>query len=175
MQLGERCLFWEQDHMARSGESGRSGGREAAGQAKGEGGLPALHSRGKQAWGSRGKHGHQAALPALVPSLCGCVPRPSLCPHFLQLPFPPHPIGVREVTAGILITPVKPNPPFVQTSELSQKPRPLGPRTEGADAAVSAFPERMPGLPWQVSMNSHFLRHLWGVSGCDSPSPAPPG
>ena len=31
-----------------------------------------------------------------------------------------------EVTRGILITPLKPNPPFVQTSELSQKPLPPG-------------------------------------------------
>lgn len=39
-----------------------------------------------------------------------------------------------EVTTGILITPVKPNPPFVQTSELSQKPLPPGtrPRDRGS-------------------------------------------
>lgn len=36
-----------------------------------------------------------------------------------------------EVTIGILIAPVKPNLPFVQTSELSQKPLP--PRTRQRD------------------------------------------
>lgn len=156
------------------GRAGEAGAGKQRDRRRGKvGSLPCILGGSRRG----GAGGSMDIRPLFLPWSLPCVAVSPGLPSALTSSSCPslHTPGVREVTAGILITPVKPNPPFVQTSELSQKPRPLGPRTEGADAAVSAFPERMPGLPWQVSMNSHFLRHLWGISGCDSPSPAPPG
>lgn len=67
------------------------------------------------------------------------------------------------MTAGILITPLKPNPPFVQTSELSQGPLP-------PEKAVSAFSElELKGASWLVSAELALSLGSLGFSGMVSP------
>lgn len=59
------------------------------------------------------------------------------------------------MTSGILIAPLKPDPPFLQTSELSQKPSSWDPeRVAEADGAVSAFwGDGTPGPPPPVPVD----------------------
>lgn len=149
LQRGDRHLFWEQDRMARSGASGRGGGRK--------GGLPPLRSRGKQAQGSMGSMAIRLLfLPWFLPYAAGSPgpsPRTSRSPHFRQLPFPPQPRQVdSEVTVSVLLTLWHPAHHWCRPLSLGRSLCLPGPDrgTEGADTAVSAFPEPTPGLPWQV-------------------------
>lgn len=163
LQRGDRRLFWEQDRMARSGASGRGGGRK--------GRLPPLRSRGKQAQGSRGEHGHQAALPPLVPPICGWVPR-AFSPHLPLPSLPPAALPATAPPGGLrgdrrhITNPVAPSPPLVQTSELRQEPLPPGTRrrdpTEGRRELTPQYQlslSQRQACPGRCSLNSHFL---WG-------------